>query len=197
MNPTVRFLICLSAGVVLCQCSTKSSTKKKKVDPSEQKLLQRTTSGVDMTKRSQYEKYMSDPKLAKSSAGSYFQKQTHNSKNFGGNNSFSGQKQFKTNQSVYGKSKANFDMTYALGDKQALSTKNGFKAGESRFGNQKAREGDSLFGGADSQFKTGSALTRSKSFGKAPKIIENYNDRGEGKKSAYSEDEVRRLLNRN
>lgn len=198
MNSTVRLLICLSAGVVLCQCSTKTTSKKKKVDPSEQKLLQRTTSGVDMTKRSQYEKYMSDPKLAKGSAGSYFQKQTHNSKNFGGNNSFSGQKQFKTNESIFGKSKSkNFDMTYALGDKQALSKNNGFKASESRFGNQKAREGGSLFSGADNQFKTGSALTRSKSFGKAPKIIENYNDRGEGKKSAYSEDEVRKLLNRN
>ncbi|MCX6850508.1 MAG: hypothetical protein NTY98_16435 [Verrucomicrobia bacterium] len=193
----MRLLICISAGVVLCQCSTKTTTKKKKVDPSEQKLLQRTTSGVDMTKRSQYEKYMNDPKLSKGSAGSHFQKQMHNSKSFNGSNSYAGQKEFKTSQSVYGKSKAKFDMTYALGDKQALGKNSTFKAGESRFGNQKAREGDSLFSGADNQFKTGSALTRSKSFGKAPKIIENYNDRGEGKKSAYSEDEVRKLLNRN
>lgn len=197
MNATMRLLICLSAGVVLCQCTSKTTTKKKKVDPSEQKLLQRTTSGVDMTKRSQYEKYMTDPKLSNGSAGSYFQKQTHHSKNFGGNNSFSGQKEFKTSQSLYGKSKANFDMTYALGDKQALDKNNTFKADESRFGKQKAREGDSLFSGADNEFKTGSALTRSKSTGKAPKIIENYNDRGEGKKSAYSEEEVRKLMNRN
>jgi hypothetical protein len=196
MNATMRLLICLIAGVVLCQCT--STKKKKKVDPSEQSLQTRTTSGMDMSKRSKYEKYMSDPKLANSSAGSHFQKQMHNSKSFNGSNSYSGQKEFKTGQSVYGKSKSkNFDMTYALGDKQALSKNNGFKAGESRFGNQQAREGDSLFGGADNQFKTGSALTRSKSFGKAPKIIENYNDRGEGKKSAYSEDEVRKLLNRN
>jgi len=195
MNPTVRLLICLSAGVVLCQCS---SSKKKKVDPAEQSLVKRTTSGVDMNKRSSYEKYMNDPKLSKSSAGSYFQKQSHHSKNFNGGDSFSGQKEFKTSESIYGRSKSkNFDMTYAMGDKQALGKNNSFKAGESRFGNQKAREGDSLFGGADNQFKTGSALTRSKSLGKAPKIIENYNDRGEGKKSAYSEEEVRRLLNRN
>ena len=32
--------------------------------------------------------------------------------------------------------------------------------------------------------------------GKCPDIIENYNDKGGGKKSAYSEDEVKRLLNR-
>lgn len=195
MKPTVRLLICLSAGTVLCQCT---STKKKKEDPAEQSLVKRTTSGVDPNKRSQYEKYMTDPKLSKGSAGSYFQKQTHHSKSFSGSNSYSGQKEFKTSESLYGRSKAkNFDMTYALGDKQALSKKNGFKTDESRFGSQKAREGDSLFGGADNQFKTGSALTRSKSLGKAPKIIENYNDRGEGKKSAYSEEEVRRLLNRN
>ncbi len=198
MNPTMRFLICLSAGVVLCQCTTKTTTKKKKVDPSEQSLQTRTTSGVDMTKRSQYEKFMNDPKLANSSAGSHFQKQMHHSKSFNGGDSYSGQKQFKTGESIYGRSKSkSFDMTYALGDKQALSKKNGFKTDESRFGSQKAREGDSLFGGADNQFNTGSALTRSKSLGKAPKIIENYNDRGEGKKSAYSEEEVRRLLNRN
>lgn len=195
MNETLRLLICLGAGVVLCQCT--STKKKKKVDPSEQSLQTRTTSGADMTKRSQYEKFMTDPKLSKGSAGSYYQNQMHNSKSFNGGNSYAGQKVFKTNQSVHGKSKANFDMTYALGNKQALGKNSSFSASESRFGTQKAREGGSLFSGADNQFKTGSALTRSKSFGRAPKIIENYNDRGEGKKSAYSEDEVRKLLNRN
>lgn len=194
MNPTLRLLICLSTGFALCQCS---SNEKKKVDPAEQTLAKRTTSGVDMNKRSRYEKFMSDPKLSKSSAGSYFQKQTHHSKSFNGGDSYSGQKEFKTSQSLFGKSKANFDMTYALGDKQALGKNSTFNADESRFGKQKAREGDSLFSGADNEFKTGSALTRSKSTGKAPKIIENYNDRGEGKKSAYSEEEVRQLLNRN
>lgn len=196
MNLPMRLLICLGAGAVLCQCS--STEKKKKVDPSEQSLMKRTTSGVDMSKRSSYEKYMSDPKLTKGSAGMYFQKQTHHSKSFNGGNSYAGQKQFKTSQSPFGRSKASgSNMTYALGDKQAGGTKNTFKANESRFGSQQAREGSSVFSGADNQFKTGSALTRSKSFGKAPKIIENYNDRGGGKKSAYSEDEVRKLLNRN
>lgn len=194
MNPTTRLLICFCAAVVLCQCT---STKKKKEDPAEQSLVKRTTAGVDMNKRSRYEKYMGDPKLSKSSAGSYFQKQAHHSKSFNGGDSYSGQKEFKTGQSVYGKSKANFDMTYELGNKQALGKNSSFKANESRFGSQKAREGESLFSGANNQFKTGSALTRSQSTGKAPKIIENYNDRGEGKKSAYSEEEVRKLLNRN
>ena len=195
MNLPMRLLICLSAGAVLCQCS--STEKKKKVDPSEQSLMKRTTSGTDMSKRSSYEKYMTDPKLSKGGAGSYFSKQSHHAKSFNGGNSYAGQKQFKTGQSAFGKKAAGFDMTYALGDKQAGGTKNAFKADVSRFGSQQAREGSAVFNGADNQFNTGSALTRSKSFGKAPKIIENYNDRGGGKKSAYSEDEVRKLLNRN
>ncbi|OYW74554.1 MAG: hypothetical protein B7Z37_17260 [Verrucomicrobia bacterium 12-59-8] len=194
MNPPTRLLICLCAGLVLCQCS---SPEKKKADTSELSLMKRTTSGVDLNKRSSFEKYMSDPKLSKGSAGSYFQKQSHHSKNFNGGNSYAGQKQFKTSQSLFGKSKAKgLDMTYALGDKQAGGTKNSFKTDVSRLGSQQAREGSSFFGGADQNFKTGLALPRSKGIGKAPNIIENYNDRG-GKKSAYSEDEVRKLLNRN
>ncbi|MDB6007589.1 MAG: hypothetical protein JWR15_4576 [Prosthecobacter sp.] len=194
MNSPMRLLLCLTAGAVLCQCS---STEKKKADPSEQSLMKRTTSGMDMSKRSSYEKYMNDPKLTKGSAGSYFSKQSHHAKSFSGGNSYAGQKQFKTSQSLYSKKAGGFDMTYALGDKQAGGTRNNFKAGTSRFGSQQAREGSSVFSGADNQFKTGLALPRSKGIGKGPHIIENYNDRGGGKKSAYSEDEVRKLLNRN
>jgi hypothetical protein len=196
MNSPTRLLICFSAGVVLCQCST--TTEKKKADPSEQSLVKRTTSGMDLSKRSSFEKYMSDPKLSKGSAGSFFQKQSHHAKNFNGGDSYAGQKQFKTSQSLFGRSKTkDLNMTYALGDKQAGGTKNSFKADVSRFGSQQAREGNSVFSGADAQFKTGLALPRSKGIGKGPQIIENYNDRGGGKKSAYSEDEVRKLLNRN
>lgn len=195
MNSATRLLICFSTGVLLCQCI---STEKKKSDPSDQSLIKRTTSGMDMSKRSSYEKYMSDPKLNKSSAGSFFQKQTHHSKSFSGTDSYSGQKQFKTGQSIFGKSKAKgLDMTYVLGDKRAGGTKNSFKTATSRFGSQQAHESKSMFGKDDNAFKTGSALTRRQSTGKAPHIIENYNDRGGGKKSAYSEDEVRKLLGRN
>jgi len=195
MNPPVRLLTCLSAALLLCQCS---GPEKKKVNTADLPLAKRTTSGVDMNKRSQFEKYMSDPKLMKGSAGSHFQNQSHHSKSFNGGNSYAGLKQFKTRQTLFGKSKTKgLDMTYALGDKQAGGMNHNFKTDASQFSNQQAREGNSVFSGADSSFKTGSALTRSKSIGKPPHIIENYNDRGNGKKSAYSEDEVRKLLNRN
>jgi hypothetical protein len=195
MNPLVRLLICLSAAVLLCQCS---GPEKKTVNTADLRLQERTTSKLDMNKRSQFEKYMSDPKLAKGSAGSHFQTQAHHSKSFNGGNSYAGLKQFKTSQTLFGKSKTKgFDMTYALGDKQAGGMNHNFKTDASRLSSQQAREGNSIFSGADNNFKTGSALTRSKSIGKAPHIIENYNDKGNGKKSAYSEDEVRKLLNRN
>jgi len=195
MNLTVRLLICLSAAVLLCHCS---GTEKKNVNTADLSLEKRTTMGVDMNKRSQFEKYMNDPKLAKGSAGSHFQSQKYNAKSFNGGNSYAGMKQFKTRQTQFGKSKTKgFDMTYALGDKQAGGMNHNFKTDVSQFSNQQAREGKSIFSGADNTFKTGSALTRSKSIGKPPHIIENYNDKGNGKKSAYSEEEVRKLLNRN
>jgi hypothetical protein len=195
MNSAARFLICFSAGIVLCQCT---GPKEKKVDSTEQTLEKRTTSGMDLTKRSRYEKSISDSKLTGNNAGSYFQKQTHHSKSFIGADSYAGQKQFKTNQSIFGKSKAKgLDMTYALGNKHAGGAKNSFKTETSRFDSQQARESKSMFGGGDNSFKTGSALTRRKSIGKPPHIIENYNDRGGGKKSAYTEDEVRKLMGRN
>lgn len=194
MNNHFIFVPFLCLSLLLCQCS---SGGKKKVDPADQSLAKRTTSGPDLNKRSRYEKYMNDPKMGKSSAGSYFQKQAHHSKTFNGADSYSGQKEFKTSQSIYGKSKApGMNMTYSLGDKQASEMKSTFRTDASRFGSQQAKEASSVFSGADNQFNTGSALTRSQSIGKAPKIIENYNDKG-GKKSAYSEEEVRRLLNRN
>ncbi|MFN0076595.1 MAG: hypothetical protein ACKVY0_08985 [Prosthecobacter sp.] len=193
MNQSVRLLICLSAGVVLCQCS---SPKKKKTDLADMKLEQRAMLKPDDKRRSQFEKYLTGSNGLKGSAGTHFQKQTHHSKSFSGGNSYAGQKQFKTSQSWFGKSKApGMDQTYALGDKTP-SGLNGFKTNQSRFGSMQSREGAAAFNGSRDIFKTDSALTRSQSIGKAPSIIENYNDLG-NKKSAYTEAEVKKLLNRN
>lgn len=194
MNQPVRLLICISAGLVLCQCS---STEKKKKDKSEMSLAQRAMAKPDDKQRSSFEKYITDPKAGKGGAGAYFQKQMHHSKSFNGGDAYAGQKQFKADQSRFGKSRSqSADMTYALGDKQPSGMNSAFKADASRFGSQQAREGGSAFNGGDNIFKTGSALTRSKGTPQAPKIIENFNDRG-GKASAYTEDEVKKLLNRN
>lgn len=196
MNRFFQLIICLLAAVVLCQCSSSKKTVKKK-DTSSMSLAQRSMLKPDANQRSSFEKYITDPKMSKGNAGTYFQKQTHHSKGFNGGDSYAGQKQFKTDQSWFGKSKAkNMDMTYSLGDKQASGMKGAFKTDVSRFGSQQAREGSSTFSGANNMFQTGSALSRSKGTPKAPLIIENYNDKG-GKASAYTEDEVRKLLNRN
>ncbi|HRH98866.1 MAG TPA: hypothetical protein PLB55_23195 [Prosthecobacter sp.] len=195
MSSTTRLLLCLGAGVVLCQCSGPEK-KSKKPNAADMPLAQRAMLKPNENQRSSYEKYLTDPKSSKGQAGAYYQKQMHHSKSFNGADSYAGQKEFKTGQSWFSKSRErSADMTYSLGDKQAGAMSDRFKTNSSRFGSQQARESDSTFGA--NTFKTGSALSRSKINGKWPDIIENYNDKGGGKKSAYSEDEVKRLLNRN
>lgn len=191
MKSLLQLLLCLPAALMFCQCSV----HKEKPKPSEMTLQQRATLKPDANQRSQFEKYITGTKGTKGSAGNHFQKQMHHSKSFGGKNTYTGQKNFKTGQSWFGKSKApGMDMTYALGDHQSSMGKNSFKAGSSRFGGMEARESGSSFGG-NQTFKTGSALTRARATGKAPLIIENIEAKST-KKSAYSEDEVRSLLGR-
>lgn len=197
MNPILRMLLCILLGVAACQCS--SSSKKKKKNPAEMSLEERARRKPDnsmLNERSQFEKHLTSQMTGKGLSGSYLEKQKHHAGSFVGANEYAGGKQFKTEQSWFGKSKApGMDMTYALGDKQAGSMSSRFKT--DGFDTRQAREGSSVFSGADGAFKTRSALTRSQNIGRAPNIIENYNDRGGGKKSAYTEDEVKRLLNRN
>lgn len=197
MNSPLSLLLCVLAGAALCQCSSGDKKKSKKKDLASMPLAQRAMLKPDENQRSQYEKFITNPKGGVGGAGNYFQRQTHNSKSFSGGSSYAGQKQFKAGQSVFGKSRAQgMDTTYSLGSRQSSMAGDGFKTSGSGLGDQMAREGSSVFGGAGSAFKTGNALTRSAGAPKPPKIIENYNDMGGGK-SAYSEDDVRRLINRN
>ena len=55
-----------------------------------------------MNKRSQFEKYMNDPKLSKGSAGAHFQNQMYHSKSVKGGKSYAGAKEFKTSQTLFG-----------------------------------------------------------------------------------------------
>lgn len=197
MNPPLSLLLCALAVGLLSQCSGGEDRKAQKKDMASMPLAQRSMLKPDENQRSQYEKYITNPKNGVGGAGNHFQKQIHQSKSFSGGSSYAGQKQFKAGQSWFGKSKAQgMDTTYSLGDRQSSMGREGFDTSQSRFGSQSAREGASVFGGSDSMFKTGNALTRSAGAPRPPKIIENYNDMGGGK-SAYSEDEVRKLINRN
>ncbi len=194
MNHLARLLLCLSAGVMLCQCASKQKKKTKNI--ADMKLEQRSMQKPDESRRSQFEKYITEPKNGKGGTGAYLQRQTHNSKSFTGANSYAGQKQFKAGQSQFVKSRSKAaDMTYSLGGKQADTSL--FKTDQSRFGGMQSRDATSAFGGSGDAFKTGNALTRAEGRPKSPLIIENYNDRKDGKKSAYTEEEVRSLLNRN
>jgi hypothetical protein len=120
----------------------------------------------------------------------------HHSKNFNGANSYAGQKQFKTSQNWFGKSRSQAaDMTYSLGDRQSRMGGDAFKADQSRFGSQQAREGSSSFRGSGDVFKTDSALSRSQSRPKQPNIIGNL-EATSTTDGAYTEDQVRSLLQR-
>lgn len=190
-------LICLLAAAALCQCSSGGKKKEEKNDVAGMTLAQRSMQKPDQNRRSSYEKYITNSR-SKGNAGSHFQKQMHHSKSFNGGNSYAGQKQFKTSQSWFSRSKSrSSDMTYSLGGKQAVESKSAFETQASRFADQSAREGSSMFRDGGNVFETGSALTRDERRVRKPLIIENYNDRAEGKKSAYTEDEVKKLLNRN
>ncbi|HBJ87774.1 MAG TPA: hypothetical protein DDZ88_28740 [Verrucomicrobiales bacterium] len=193
MKQLLSLMICASAGLMLCQCSG-TEGKNKKV--TEMSLEQRAVRKPDDSQRSQYEKYLTDPKMSKGGAGTYFQKQMHHSKSFNGGNSYAGQKQFKTSQSWFGKSRSQAaDMTYSLGDRQSRMGGEAFKADQSRFGSQQAREGSSFFSGAGDVFKTNSALTRAKGAPRPPKIIGNL-EATSTTDGAYTEDQVRSLLQR-
>ncbi len=193
MNPSLSVLICAAAGLMLCQCSGPEEKSKK---TSEMSLEQRAIRKADDSHRSQYEKHLTDPKLSKGGAGTYFQNQMHHSKSFNGANSYAGQKQFKTNQSAFGKSRSRAaDMTYSLGDRQSSMAGSTFKADQSRFGSQQAREGSSTFRGAGDAFRTNSALTRSEGRPRPPNIIENL-EATSTTNGAYTEDQVRSLLQR-
>jgi hypothetical protein len=193
MKPTVRFLWITAAGLVLCHCAGDGKAKK---DTAGMSLAQRAMLKPDENQRSRFEKYITNPK-SKGNAGTWYQDKMHHSKSFNGGDSYAGQKQFKTDQSWFGRSKnKSADMTYALGDRQATGVDGTFKTDKSKLGGRQATENGSTFSGADSVFKTNSALPRSQRVAREPLIIENYNDKA-GKPGAYTEAEVKKLLNRN
>lgn len=195
MSMFTSHLLCVCAGIILCQCSG-GGKKPAKKDTSGMSLAQRSMLKPDENQRSRYEKYITNPH-SKGNAGAWFQDKKHHSSSFNGGNSYAGQKQFKTSQSWLGRSKASgVDMTYSLGDKQASGVDGKFKTSRSRFDGRQAGENGSAFSDADSVFKTDSALPRSQRTARKPLIIENYNDKS-GKPGAYTEDEVKKLLNRN
>lgn len=196
MNPLLHSLLCLLVSAALCQCSSGAKKTAGKKDVANMTLAQRSMQKPDMNRRSQFEKYITTSS-SKSGAGSYFQKQEAHSKHFAGAGSYAGQKDFKTKESRFGKSTARgLDLTYALGDKKAAGSGRQFDAEASKLGTMQAREGRAKFSGADDEFKTRQALPGSKRTGKAPPIVETI-EATSAKKGAYSEDEVRKLLNRN
>lgn len=191
MKHSLSFLLCIVTSGLLCHCS---APKQKKISTKEMSLAQRAMQKPDEKVRSQFEKYIGGTGT-KAGAGNWYQKQMHNSKNFG-SGSYAGQKSFKAGQSWFGKSKApGMDMTYSMGGRQSSMAGNAFKSGQSNFAGKEAREGGSAFSAGGDVFGTRPHLPYSRSGSKIPQIIENV-EATSTKKSAYSEDDVKSLLGR-
>lgn len=195
MNPPLPLLLCFFISAALCQCSSDGEKTAKK-DYASMSLAQRSMQKPDMNRRSHFEKSITNSS-SKNGAGSYFQHQAATAGSFAGVGSFAGQKAFKAKESRFGKTTARgLDLTYALGDMKASESGSQFDTEASKLGTMQAREGRAKFSGADDEFKTRHALPGSKRKGKEPTIIETI-EATPTKKGAYSEEEVRKLLNRN
>ena len=83
--------------------------------------------------------------------------------------------------------------------KEAREGDEKFASKDSRYESQRARQGDQEFSGDDKNFKTGEVRDAAKAQKKntRPEIIPKDGDERDGDKPAYTEAEVKRLVNRN
>ncbi|MBL9130788.1 MAG: hypothetical protein JNG86_06290 [Verrucomicrobiaceae bacterium] len=191
MNRLVAIITCLTAG---CLCSCAGGEGKKKSKPLDEVKLGQRLNKPDTSQRSHYEKFMSKSVDGRGSAGMQFQNQMFRTSKVAGLNEASGMGgQYKTKESMFSRlkfwDKSTFKTDQAGGiASKAFDTGDAFKTGE-------AGEGSKIFSGADDVFGTKQALSRSDRVGQAPKIIENRSN--SGTTGSYTEDEVKRILNRN
>lgn len=183
--------------VVLCSCAGGSGKKKPSKSLDEVSLGQRLNGKPDMNQRSQYEKYISNATDGRGKAGTQFQKEMFRSSTFQGKQAGGFDNSFKTKQSAVSRWKFwARDNSFSQAGKGSNIASKTFDAGGDSTASKAAPEGAMTFSGADNQFGTKSALTRSERVGRLPNIIETI-DTTSTKNSSYTEDEVKRLMNRN
>lgn len=193
MNRTVQIILCICMTVL---CSCKSPQKKK--DPIDQKLGERLNPNKKdiLGMRSRYEKFMNTSMDGRGTTAAHYQKQMHHDKSFNANKQFKTSDSFKTKESPISKWKFwGKDSTFAGADKASNIANKTFDAGANRDASKMASDGSATFSGADNVFGTKSALTRSQQTARAPHIIDDPMSNPKG--GAYSESEVKRLMNRN
>ncbi len=198
MNRHLVTAICLSA---LSICSCVSETKKKKPSSKsldEVKLSERLGKKPDQNSRSHYEKYLPSATGGRGTAGTQFQKQMHRSAAFHGTNTRATglDGKYKTNQSAFSRWKFwGQKGQFAEAGKSNTGTSKVFTPGTGGFNAAKAaREGGQAFSGATDTFGAKSALSNRDGLTTLPnaKSIDSISTN-----NSYSEDEVKKLLNRN
>ena len=199
MNRHLVTAICLSA-LALCSCESGEKTKKKPSSKSldEVKLSERLGRKPDQDNRSHYEKYLPSATGGRGSAGTQFQKQMYKSATIHGTNTQATglDGKYKTNQSAFSRWKFwGQKGKFAEAGKSSSATSKVFDPGTGGFDAAKAaREGSQEFSGASNTFGTKSALSDRDRLTTLPnaKSIDSISTT-----NSYSEDEVKKLLNRN
>jgi len=187
----VRAIAGLALGLVGGACSSpEAEVKNKPMSDSMQSRMMDT----NMNKRSSFESAMV---TQNSGMGSYLEKQGYKSKEYSGNKEFQVPKTLKQGP-FSGAEKSSW-----LGKQQFQGAGKTSRMGESQFATKEAREGTKeasqqgkMFGGSDKTFKTGEVWDAAKSQkeNKRPDIVKPNGGRVD--ETAYSEDEIRQMVNR-
>lgn len=190
MKPTYFLALAILPVLLLGACGSGKSKKKK--DLMGQTLGQRLDR-PDLSRSSPYQKYMNNASNGRNIAAKW-QKHSHHQTTFGKADQVQGLNQFKTSEAGgLGSSKDGQAAFSGAGEASWLS-RQGFDTSTNRDGSKISRDGAGFFREGRRAFGADAALPSSQRMGREPKIIENRAMDSSG--SAYSEDEVKRLLGR-
>lgn len=196
-------LLTLAASLLLCACSS-SDPQTADNDSTQGRLMRASLAKPDRGVRSSFERQRQTTGQ-KSSIASFFQRKSVKGDSFTGSKAFHSGSDFKAGQfSQAGKKSSAGDDTFSRAgqrfgqaDQSPAEAGKSFATSSSRFQNQTAAQEGDAFSDATDRFSTSPVRDALKSQQKneRPKIIPNP-ARQEGK-TAYSEDEVKRMVNRN
>ena len=131
------------------------------------------------------------------SAGKTVNDQRFRTDSFAGKHDYTGSSTYKEKEfSQSDKTSREGGRTYAASGRTPEEANESYETKDSRYGSQQARQGDQSFAGGDESYKTREVRDAAKSQKKnvKPEIIPKDD---ESDKPAYSEAEVRRMVNRN
>lgn len=191
-NSTICVQALLSlAAVLLCSCSSS------KEEPGQKAMSESMAARIlskDMNKRSSFESALV---TGNSGMGSYLEKQGYNAKKY------AGKTQYQTPKTLDQKSYSGAEARSKLAKQRYQGADNKSRLADRAFGTKKAREAgqtarqqDQAFTAGGDQFKTAAygEAARSQAENNRPLIVKP--DGGRVDETPYSEDDIRRMVNR-